>query len=74
MKALTGMSILEFESLEITFSQVFQKYQATRKKKRKRAVGGGRKHTLKTTADRLFFILFYVNATRHWTWPAFSLG
>ena len=60
MKALTGMTILEFESLVITFSLVLQKYQATRKKKRQRALGGGRQHTLKTTADRLFFILFYV--------------
>ena len=60
MRALTGMTILEFESLVITFSLVFQKYQATRKKKRQRAVGGGRKHTLTTAAERLFFILFYV--------------
>ena len=60
MKALTGMTILEFENLVITFSLVFQKYQATRKKKRQRAVGGGRKHTLTTAAERLFFILFYV--------------
>ena len=60
MKALTGLTIVEFESLVITFSRVLQKYQATRKKKRQRAVGGGRKHTLKTAADRLFFILFYV--------------
>jgi len=60
MKALTGMTVLEFESLVLTFSQVFQKYQATRKKKRQRAVGGGRKHTLKTAAERLFFILLYV--------------
>lgn len=31
MKALTGLTVLEFESLVITFNQVFQKYQATRK-------------------------------------------
>jgi len=60
MKALTGMTVVEFESLVITFTLVLQKYQATRKKKRQRAVGGGRKHTLKTAAERLFFILFYV--------------
>jgi hypothetical protein len=51
---------LEFESLVVTFRPVLQKYQGTRKKKRKRAVGGGRKHTLKIAAERLFFILFYV--------------
>ncbi len=60
MKALTGMTILEFESLLITFTLVLQQYQASRKKRRQRAVGGGRKHTLATAAERLFFILFYV--------------
>lgn len=60
MKALTGMTIAEFEALVITFTAVFQKYQATRKRKRQRAVGGGRKHTLNTAAERLFFILFYL--------------
>jgi hypothetical protein len=60
MKALTGMTIAEFEALVITFTLVFQKYQATRKPNRKRAVGGGRSHTLKTAAERLFFILFYL--------------
>ena len=51
MKALTGMTVLEFESLVITFNLVLQKYQATRRKNRKRAVGGGRKHTLTTAAE-----------------------
>lgn len=60
MKALTGLSVFEFKNLEPTFSQVLQKYQATRKTKRQRAVGGGRKHTLQTAGERLFFILFYV--------------
>ena len=60
MKALTGLTIIEFEALVITFTLVLQKYQATRKPNRKRAAGGGRKHTLKTAAERLFFILFYL--------------
>jgi hypothetical protein len=60
MKALTGMSINEFEGLVITFSLVLLKYQATRKPKRKRAVGGGRNHSLTNAAERLFFILFYL--------------
>ncbi len=60
MKALTGMTIIEFEGLVITFSLVLRKYQATRKPKRKRAVGGGRNHTLTNAAERLFFILFYL--------------
>ena len=60
MKALTGMTIIEFEGQEITFSRVLLKYQATRKPNRKRAVGGGGNHTLAKAAERLFFILFYV--------------
>jgi hypothetical protein len=60
MKALTGMTISEFESLVITFSLVLLKHQATRKRKRQRAVGGGRHHTLANAEERLFFILFYV--------------
>jgi hypothetical protein len=60
MKALTGMSIVEFQTLLVTFTLVWQKYQATRKPNRVRAVGGGRRHTLSTAAERLFFILFYV--------------
>jgi len=59
MKALTGMTISEFEGLVITFRLVLLKYQATRKPNRKRAVGGGRTHTLRTADERLFFILFY---------------
>lgn len=60
MKALTGMTVMEFESLTITFSKVLSKHKATRKPNRQRAVGGGRRHTLETAEDRLFFILFYV--------------
>jgi len=60
MKALTGMTISEFEGLVITFSLVLLQYQATRKPNRQRAVGGGRHHTLTNAAERLFFILFYV--------------
>ncbi|MDX1522062.1 MAG: transposase family protein [Anaerolineae bacterium] len=74
MKALTGMTVLEFESLVITFSLVLQKYQATRKKNRTRAVGGGRKHTLTTAAERLFFILFYVKCYPTMDVAAFFFG
>ena len=52
MKVLTGLTSFEFETLGITFKLVLQKYQAIRKKKRKRAVDEGRKHTLTSSADR----------------------
>ena len=69
MKALTGMTIKEFEGLAITYGLVLLKYQATRKPKRQRAVGGGRHHTLTTPEERLFFVLFYVKC-----YPTLDLG
>jgi DDE superfamily endonuclease/Helix-turn-helix of DDE superfamily endonuclease len=69
MKALTGMSVAEFERLLPSFSSGLNKSQAKTKKDRKRAVGGGRQHTLKGPADKLFFILFYLKC-----YPTFDLA
>jgi hypothetical protein len=69
MKALTGMTIAEFERLLPDFTAGLKKAQAKAKKERKRAVGGGRRHTLKTPADKLFFILFYLKC-----YPTFDLA
>jgi hypothetical protein len=69
MKALTGMTMVEFERLLPDFSAGLNKSQAKAKKERKRAVGGGRNHTLKTPADKLFFILFYLKC-----YPTFDLA
>ena len=74
MKALTGMTIIEFDGLTHTFSQVLLKYQATRKPNRKRAVGGGRHHTLTNAAERLFFILFYVKCYPKMDLASFFFG
>jgi hypothetical protein len=60
LKALTGMTIAEFERLLPTFTAGLKKAQTKAKKERKRAIGGGRTHTLKTPTDKLFFILFYL--------------
>jgi hypothetical protein len=60
LKALTGMTVAEFERLLPTFTAGLQKVQTQAKKKRQRAIGGGRKHTLQTPTDKLFFILFYL--------------
>ena len=68
--AFTGHTPAEFEVLLGAFSQAWdqlaQKRQA--KQKRKRRAGGGRKAHLKTMADRLLFILFYLK-----TYPIQSL-
>ncbi len=67
MRAITGLDRLSFESLLLTFSQVLTK--VPRKKKRQRAIGGGRKHTLETAEEKLFFILFYMKC-----YPTFDLA
>jgi len=69
MKALTGMTIAEFERLLPTFTVGLKKAQVKAKKERKRAIGGGRRHTLKTPTDKLFFILFYLKC-----YPTFDLA
>ena len=45
----------EFEMLLPSFAEAYQ--ETLDKKRRWRAAGGGRKATLKTSADKLFFIL-----------------
>jgi hypothetical protein len=41
-KALTGLIVVEFEALALDFSRNYQEYEARRKKKRQRILGGGR--------------------------------
>ena len=56
--ALTGLARREFEELLPAFEQVLPK-PAPRRRRRKRALGGGRKPSLPTAADKLLFILVY---------------
>lgn len=60
--AFTGLTRIEFEELLPSFIKAtYQMEQKRRaKQKRKRRAGGGRKAHLKTMADRLLFILFYL--------------
>lgn len=69
MKALTGMSGVEFERLLPLFTAGLKKAQTKAKKERKRAVGGGRQHSLKTPTDKQFFILLYLKC-----YPTFDLA
>ena len=69
MKALTGMTVAEFERLLPPFTAGLKKAQTKVKKERKRAIGGGRRHTLKNPTDKLFFILFYLKC-----YPTFDVA
>ena len=68
MRALTGLNLAAFEQLLPSFSAA---YEATHpiSKPRKRAVGGGRKPTLKQMSEQLFFVLFYFKC-----YPTFDLA
>jgi DDE superfamily endonuclease/Helix-turn-helix of DDE superfamily endonuclease len=67
MKALTGLSREEFEALVPTFEKALLQ-AASEGKDRIRAPGGGRKGSLPTPADKLFFVLFYLK-----TYPTFDV-
>ncbi len=65
IKALTGLSEEQFETLQQSFGEVYEEKQqeayeqAVARGERTRKRGGGRKGTLATIADKLFFVLYY---------------
>jgi hypothetical protein len=65
IKATTGLSSLEFKPLVSSFNRELQKERLIRFARgieqgvRERRPGGGRRGTLRTSTDKLFFILFY---------------
>ena len=67
MKAVTGVSIRQFRELCMIFKQAFlhEVYQ----KPRERRIGGGRKNTLRTIEEKVFFILFYLKV-----YPTYDLA
>ncbi len=67
LRALTGMNRKAFETLLSTFAEVYE--QSRQAKPRKRAIGGGRKASLKTNKAKLFYILFYFKC-----YPTFDLA
>jgi len=58
-KALTGLTVHEFESFVTDFEIYYKEYEAKRKKKRKRKVGGGRDSKIETIKEKCFYILWY---------------
>ena len=65
MRALTGLTQVQFGQLLPTFSEVYQAKrqadyeQAVQGGQRQRQPGGGRKSKLPTMADKLLFVLYY---------------
>lgn len=61
--AFTSLTQSEFEELLVAFGKAWKQYIVTEfviAQERQRQYGGGRKPALKSTADRLLFILFYL--------------
>jgi len=66
IRAITGLNQQAFDELLPSFAEAYQ--QTLDKKRRWRSAGGGRKATLRTSADKLFFILLYCKC-----YPTFDL-
>lgn len=66
-KALTGLSVSEFNNLVLDFSWNYAEYEAKRKPVRKRKVGGGRDSKVESVEEKLFYILWYMK-----TYPTFD--
>lgn len=75
--AMTSLYRTEFEELLIPFQAALEAYVATHslpEQARQRQAGGGRKPVLRTTADKLLFILFYIKTYPLQEIIAFSFG
>jgi hypothetical protein len=68
LRATTGLNRKAFEELLPSFSEAYQQSQIKPNIERKRAPGGGRKATLRTDRDKLFYILLYCKC-----YPTFDL-
>jgi hypothetical protein len=68
LRAMTGLNRKAFEELLPSFSEANRQSQTKPEGERKRAPGGGRKATLRTSCDKLFYILLYCKC-----YPTFDL-
>lgn len=73
-KALTGLTVHEFESLVVDFEIYYHEFEAKRKKKRIRKVGGGRDSKIETAKEKLFYILWYMKTYPTFDVASFSVG
>lgn len=60
LKGLTSLNVRQFEELLPKFEAALEAANQSRKPKRARKAGAGRKHKLEDGASKLFFILFYL--------------
>lgn len=68
LRAMTGLNRKAFEALLPSFAQAYEQSRLNPNVERKRAVGGGRKATLQTSREKLFYILLYCKC-----YPTFDL-
>lgn len=68
-KALTGLTVKEFEDLLVNFTWNYTEYEAKKKPRRKRKIGGGAHGILETIEDKFFYSLFYLK-----TYPTFDVA
>ena len=73
MKSLTGLTKTKMAEIEPIFDEVYKEHQqrayeeGSETGNRQRKPGGGRKGVLKTSSDKLVFILYYLK-----TYPTFD--
>lgn len=68
-KALTGLTVSEFNNLLIDFSWNYQEYEVKRKPDRQRRLGGGAHGVLEEMEEKFFYGLFYLK-----TYPTFDVA
>jgi hypothetical protein len=73
-KALTGLSVKEFEALSVDFSWNYQEFEAKRKPNRIRKIGGGRNSKIENIKSKLFYILWYLKTYPTFDEAAFLVG
>lgn len=71
LRAVTGLTVVEFENLALIFQEQLDKSKSKARKQKKmiRNEGGGRTHTLIETDSKLLFILFYMKC-----YPTYDLA
>jgi hypothetical protein len=68
VRAMTGLNRKAFEELLPSFTEAYECSLSNGQQERQRAPGGGRKATLKTMEEKLFYILLYCKC-----YPTFDL-
>ena len=68
VRAMTGLNLKAFKAMETSFEEAYRQSLNKPEKERKRRQGGGRKATLRTTKDKMLYILMYIKC-----YPTFDL-